>query len=50
MWEIYLLVTFIYVDNICMLKNSVDDIIQSTSGILEGFMLHIFSLSVTAPI
>ena len=34
MWETYSLVTFIYVRGICMLKNSVDDIIQSTSGIL----------------
>ena len=34
MWEAYLLVTFMYVDYICMLKNYVDDLTQSTSGIL----------------
>ena len=50
MWEKYLLVTFIYVDDICMLKNSVDDLIQSTSGILYGFTRRTFSLYVTAPI
>ena len=34
MWEKYLLVKFMYVDDICMLKNSEDDHIQSTSVIL----------------
>ena len=34
MWEKYLLVTFIYVGDICMLKNSVDDLIQSNYRIL----------------
>ena len=31
-------------------KNFVDDLIQSTSGILKGFTRRIFSQSVTSPI
>ena len=50
MWETYLLVAFIYVCDICMLKNLVDDLIQCTSGILKGFTSELFSISVTAPI
>ena len=34
MWETYLLVTFIYVGDICIFKKSIDDLIQSNSRIL----------------
>ena len=50
MWEIYLLVTFIFFGNLFVLTNSVDNLIWSTYGIVYGFTPWVFNLYVTAPI